>query len=105
MNISKEQIMHIAALARLDITPQETVMFAEQIDKILGYIDLLNQVNTEGVIPTSHAVPLTNVMREDQETGHLDQETAFINAPAKEDGFFLVPKVMSTPTTLKGNGL
>jgi aspartyl-tRNA(Asn)/glutamyl-tRNA(Gln) amidotransferase subunit C len=72
----------------------EVDAFAGQISKILAYIDQLNQVDTRGVSPTSHAISLTNAFREDEESVHLDRNAALANAPEKEDGNFIVPRVI-----------
>jgi aspartyl-tRNA(Asn)/glutamyl-tRNA(Gln) amidotransferase subunit C len=94
MKISKDEVMYVAMLARLDIDKASIDSFAHQLGKILEYIDTLNQVPTEGVPPTSHAISLTNALREDVETEHLDRESALSNAPEQEDGSFIVPKVV-----------
>lgn len=84
----------MANLARLDMDEDSIDTFASQIGKILEYVDTLNRVNTEGVKPTFHAVSLTNAFREDSEKEHLDRDAALANAPEKEDGNFIVPKVI-----------
>ena len=94
MKITKEDILHVADLARLDIDESSIETFAGQIGKILEYVDTLNRVNTDEVPATSHAISLTNAFREDVEAGHLNRESALCNAPEKEDGSFLVPKVV-----------
>ncbi len=94
MKISTNEVLHVAKLARLDLDQASVDKFAAQIDTILEYIDMLKQVNTEGVPPTSHAIFLNNALREDVETGHLSRENAMINAPEWEDGNFIVPKVI-----------
>ncbi len=87
--------MHVAHLARLDIDETAIDTFAGQIGKILEYVDTLSRVNTEGVQPTTHAIMLTNAFREDTQKEHLDREEALANAPEKEDGSFVVPKVIA----------
>ena len=94
MKITKEEIVHVANLARLDLDEESISMFAVQIDNILQYVDMLNRVDTEGVSPTSHAIFLTNAFREDNVKEHLDRSKALANAPEKEDGNFVVPKVI-----------
>ncbi len=94
MKITKEEVIHVADLARLDLDEESIDRFAEQIGEILEYVDTLNQVDTEGVTPTSHAIFLNNAFREDEERAHLDNDTALANAPEKEDGGFIVPKVV-----------
>ncbi|UCG07871.1 MAG: Asp-tRNA(Asn)/Glu-tRNA(Gln) amidotransferase subunit GatC [Desulfobacterales bacterium] len=94
MKITKEEVMYVADLARLDLDQASIDKFAEQIATILEYMDLLNQVDTEGIQPTSHAISLTNAFREDEQREHLDRNLVLANAPEKEDGNFIVPKVV-----------
>ena len=94
MKITKEEIVHVANLARLDLDEETIGRFAGQIDNILEYVDMLNRVATEGVAPTSHAIFLTNAFREDIVKEHLDRNKALESAPEKEDGNFVVPKVI-----------
>jgi aspartyl-tRNA(Asn)/glutamyl-tRNA(Gln) amidotransferase subunit C len=94
MKITKEEVLYVARLARLDLDEESIEKFAGQIDDILGYIEKLNQVNTQNIKPTSHAIFLTNAFREDQEREHIERELALANAPEKEDGSFIVPKVV-----------
>ena len=94
MKITKEEVVYVANLARLDLDEASIDKFASQIGMILEYVDTLNRVNTEGVRPTSHAISLNNAFREDIQSEHLDRETALANAPEKEEGNFLVPKVI-----------
>ena len=95
MNITKEGILHVANLARLDLDEAAIGRFSEQIATILAYVDKLNQVETAGIAPTSHAISLTNAFREDTVRPHLEPEKALANAPEKEDGNFVVPKVIT----------
>jgi len=94
MKITKNEVLHVAELARLDLDEASIDLFSGQIAKILEYVDQLNKVDTSGVKPTSHAISLTNAFREDQQKEHLDREIALANAPEKEDGNFVVPKVV-----------
>ena len=94
MKISKEEVLKVAALARLDLEEAAIGPFAEQISTILDYVDTLKQVDTEGVPATSHAISLTNAFREDELHEHLDRDKALANAPEKEDGAFTVPRVI-----------
>jgi aspartyl-tRNA(Asn)/glutamyl-tRNA(Gln) amidotransferase subunit C len=94
MRISTDEVLHVADLSRLELDAAAVRIFSKQIGTILEYMDTLNQVNTEGVAPTSHAIFLTNAFREDQEGKHLDREKALSNAPEKEDGSFIVPRVI-----------
>ena len=94
MKITKEEVLYVADLARLNLDPAAIEKFAGQIGDILDYVDKLNEVDTEGVKPTSHAITLTNAFREDEQREHLNREKALANAPQKEDGNFVVPKVV-----------
>jgi aspartyl-tRNA(Asn)/glutamyl-tRNA(Gln) amidotransferase subunit C len=94
MKITKEEVLHVADLARLDLDEAAIEKFAGQIGEILDYVDKLNEVDTQNVKPTSHAISLTNAFREDEPQKHLDREQALANAPEKEDGSFVVPKII-----------
>jgi aspartyl-tRNA(Asn)/glutamyl-tRNA(Gln) amidotransferase subunit C len=94
MKITKEEVLHVAKLARLDMDDAAVEKFSEQIGTILTYMDSLNQVDTRGVTPTSHAISLSNAFREDEETGSLDRDAALANAPEREDGCFVVPRIV-----------
>lgn len=95
MKITAEQVLHVAHLARLNIDPQVLDKLARQVATILEYVDTLAQVDTQGVTPTAHAITVTNAFREDLPCGHLPPDQALANAPSKEEGFFIVPKVIS----------
>ncbi len=92
--ITKEDVRHVADLARLEMDEESIETFAEQIGNILGHIDALSRVDTEGVPPMSHALDLNNAFREDEVRCHLDLESALLNAPEREDRDFIVPKVI-----------
>jgi aspartyl-tRNA(Asn)/glutamyl-tRNA(Gln) amidotransferase subunit C len=94
MRITKEQIAHVAHLARLELTEAEVERFAAQIGEILDYVDQLKQVETSGVAPTAHATAAANAFREDEERPHLPREAALANAPEKDAEHFVVPKVV-----------
>lgn len=94
MRITKEQILHVAHLARLELDEAAVEKFSGQIGTVLEYVDQLQKVETEGVKPTSHAISMTNAFREDRERAHLETDKALANAPEKEDGSFVVPKVV-----------
>ena len=94
MKITKDEVIYVAELARLDLDEASIDKFARQIGIILEYVDTLNQVDTKGVRPTSHAIFLTNAFLEDKERAHLSSDMALSNAPEKEDGAFVVPKVI-----------
>ncbi len=94
MKITREQVLYVANLARLDMDETAVDAVAGQIGTILEYMEKLNEINTDGIKPTSHAIALTNAFREDVQRGHLDREKALANAPEQEDGCFIVPKVV-----------
>ena len=94
MKLTAEDVKHVAALARLEIDPASVDALAEQLAGILDYVDKLAEVDTEDVAPTSHAIELTNAFREDVVRDHLSNEDALANAPSREDGSFVVPKVI-----------
>ena len=81
MKITKEEVLHVADLAHLEIAAAEVDRFAEQIGQILEYVDTLNQVDTQGVPGTSHAISLTNAFRDDVEVPHLDREPGLVQRP------------------------
>ncbi len=94
MAITKEEVIYVANLARLDLDREALEKFASQIDSILEYMDLLNRVDTKGVPPTSHAISMTNVFRDDTVQETINREQALANAPEKDEENFLVPKVI-----------
>lgn len=93
MAITQKQVEHVAALARLKLTDEEKKQFTEQLNKILQFAEKLNELDTENVPPTSHVLPIQNVMREDKVRPSLDREKALLNAPDQRDGMFKVPAV------------
>ncbi len=94
MKITKDEILHVANLARLELDAESMDKFSTQIATILEYMDKLKEVDTHGVLPTSHAVEPANAFREDVEKEHLENDLALSNAPEKERGNFVVPKVL-----------
>jgi aspartyl-tRNA(Asn)/glutamyl-tRNA(Gln) amidotransferase subunit C len=94
MKITKDEVLYVADLARLDLDEASIEKFAGQIGDVLEYVEKLNEVDTEGLRPTSHAISLTNAFREDEQRQPLDLEQALANAPEKEDGNFVVPKII-----------
>ena len=83
MKITKDEVLHVARLARLDIDEADTERFADQIGTILDYVDTLNRWTPPVWWATSHAITLTNAFREDEETPHLKQEISLANGPGK----------------------
>ncbi len=86
-------VEHVARLARLALTDSEKEMFARQLGDIVGYFNLLNELNTENVEPMAHAVPVKNVMREDQVEKKYSRDEMLAISPFEEDGFIRVPKI------------
>ncbi|MCL5981114.1 MAG: Asp-tRNA(Asn)/Glu-tRNA(Gln) amidotransferase subunit GatC [Firmicutes bacterium] len=94
MKITREEVVHVARLAMLEISGEEVALYTEQLNAILEYADKLKSLETEGVEPTAHVLPLRNVFREDEIRPGLPREEALANAPAEEEGLFRVPRVM-----------
>jgi aspartyl-tRNA(Asn)/glutamyl-tRNA(Gln) amidotransferase subunit C len=92
--ISRQDVEHIARLSRLALSDAEAERMREQLSGILAYIDKLRALDTVGVEPTSHAVPLLNVMREDELTPCLTQDEALANAPDRSEASFRVPRII-----------
>ncbi|OXM63749.1 Asp-tRNA(Asn)/Glu-tRNA(Gln) amidotransferase subunit GatC [Amycolatopsis vastitatis] len=93
-NISRDEVAHLAKLARLAVTDDELDVFAGQLDQILDSVAKVSEVAADEVPPTSHAVPLTNVFRQDVVVPGLSQQQALAGAPAAEDGRFRVPRIL-----------
>ncbi|WP_090797393.1 Asp-tRNA(Asn)/Glu-tRNA(Gln) amidotransferase subunit GatC [Paenibacillus sp. GP183] len=94
MSITIKDVEHVAKLARLDLKDNEKQQFTEQLNAILKYAEQLQQLNTDNIPPTSHAMPLVNVMRKDEAKSSLPLEKVMLNAPDEEDGQFKVPAVL-----------
>ena len=89
--IDRDQVLHVAKLARLKVTDDELDRMAEELSKILGHVETMNELDLDGVEPTSHVVDLTNVLREDVPRPGLPREKALEQAPDTADGGFRVP--------------
>jgi aspartyl-tRNA(Asn)/glutamyl-tRNA(Gln) amidotransferase subunit C len=92
--ITLAEVEHVARLARLELSADEKERMRSQLEVILGYIEKLRQVDTEGVPPTAHVLPLANVMREDEIRPSYPVEAMLANAPDPEDGHFRVPRIL-----------
>jgi aspartyl-tRNA(Asn)/glutamyl-tRNA(Gln) amidotransferase subunit C len=92
--IERKDVEHVARLARLALTDAEIERMREQLNGILTYIEKLNELDTSDVEPTSHAVPLVNVMRDDEAGPCLPREEALANAPDRAGEFFRVPRII-----------
>ncbi|SFB15373.1 aspartyl/glutamyl-tRNA(Asn/Gln) amidotransferase subunit C [Lentibacillus halodurans] len=93
-DISKDQVKHVAGLARLAITEDEADMFADHLSSIIEYAEQLNELGTENVEPTTHVLDLKNVLRKDDPKEWISKEEALKNAPDKQDGYFRVPSIL-----------
>ncbi|MEW6623937.1 MAG: Asp-tRNA(Asn)/Glu-tRNA(Gln) amidotransferase subunit GatC [Bacillota bacterium] len=94
MSISREQVQHIALLARLQLDEDELQNYTTQLNSILGWVEKLNQLDVSEVQPTAHVLPMANVFREDEVKSSLPIEKALANAPDKKESFFRVPKIV-----------
>ena len=94
MKITRETVLHVAGLARLSLTGEEVDTYARQLNAILEYMDQLNALDTRGVEPTEHVIPLETPFREDRVVPSLDPEESLRNAPERSRTFFKVPKIL-----------
>ncbi|MBU0709691.1 MAG: Asp-tRNA(Asn)/Glu-tRNA(Gln) amidotransferase subunit GatC [Candidatus Omnitrophica bacterium] len=94
MAIDKKTVEHVAHLARIELQPKELEKLSGQLMEILAFIDQLQKVDIKDIKPTSHILPLSNVLREDKLRQSLSSEEALKNAPRKHRNFFVVPKVI-----------
>ncbi|HET8588136.1 MAG TPA: Asp-tRNA(Asn)/Glu-tRNA(Gln) amidotransferase subunit GatC [Nakamurella sp.] len=92
--LSRADVAHLAQLARLAVTDQELDRYAQQLDVILTSVAAVSEVAADDIEPTSHAVPLVNVFRQDVPRPGLTREQALAMAPAAEDGRFRVPQIL-----------
>jgi aspartyl-tRNA(Asn)/glutamyl-tRNA(Gln) amidotransferase subunit C len=92
--ISLADVEHVARLARLQLSPDEKERMRRELDGILAYIDKLRALDTSGVAPTSHAIPMTNVMRDDVERPSLPRDEMLANAPDRHHDLFRVPRII-----------
>lgn len=94
MKINREQVEHVARLARLALSEDELASLTDDMDAILGYVEKLNELDTDHIVPTAHAVPVENAFREDCAGPSIGTEKALQNAPEASDNCFVVPKVI-----------
>ncbi|MBR5236305.1 MAG: Asp-tRNA(Asn)/Glu-tRNA(Gln) amidotransferase subunit GatC [Clostridia bacterium] len=94
MKISKEEVLHVAKLARLKLSDSEAEALSADMESIIGFANKLNELDTEGVVPTAHAIPMSNAFREDVVKPSYDRDAMLANAPSAEDGGYTVPKVV-----------
>ena len=94
MKITQEEVKRVAALARLELSPPEEEALTQQLDKILQYMEKLNQLDTANVEPLAHVVEIVNAFREDRVVNRPSPDALLANAPEKEGDFFKVPKII-----------
>lgn len=94
MRLSRDEVEHIAELARLTLSEEERALYQEQLSAILAYFERLQELDTEAIAPTASALPLQSVMREDEPGPTLPREDILANAPAAAEGCFQVPAVL-----------
>lgn len=94
MPLSREEVMHVALLARLELSEEEIERYTWELNRVLEHIEKLKELDIEGVEPTSHAVPLSSVFRPDEPGEPLPREEVLMNAPDSVDGYFRVPRVV-----------
>ena len=92
--ISTDEVAHVAALARLSLTPEELELFTEQLGDVLEHAADVEALELDDVEPLAHPVPLVNVLRADDVTPSLDRDEVLAQAPAAEDGQFRVPRIL-----------
>ena len=92
--ITPEDVAHVANLARLEVTPEELERFSAQLSSVLLHIETIRRLDITDVPPTSHAVPLTNVLRPDVVRPSLPRDEVLAMAPEAEDGRFKVPRIL-----------
>lgn len=94
MKISEEEVSKVANLARLELRPEEVKSLTGQLDSILSYIEKLNELDTEGISPTTHAIAINNAFREDVVQESLPQQDAIANGPVENGEAFVVPRII-----------
>ncbi len=94
MTITEDEVKHIVKLARLALSEDELPVYRGHLNAIIGYVEQLNALDTTGIEPTSHVLPITNVMRDDVHMQSLSNDEALKNAPDPSDKFYRVPKII-----------
>ncbi|PKM96489.1 MAG: Asp-tRNA(Asn)/Glu-tRNA(Gln) amidotransferase GatCAB subunit C [Firmicutes bacterium HGW-Firmicutes-1] len=94
MKITKEQVTHVANLARLNLTESEKEHMTKDMESIIAFVDQMNELDITEVIPTAHVIPINNVFRDDKIKPSMDREQLLSNAPSQERGCFSVPKIV-----------
>lgn len=91
---TRDEVRKVAVLSRLEFSDEQADAFAGQLGRILTYVEKLSELDTEGVEPTSHALPLSNVLRKDEVRPSLEPHQALANAPEQEAHCFKVPPII-----------
>ncbi|MEJ2137578.1 MAG: Asp-tRNA(Asn)/Glu-tRNA(Gln) amidotransferase subunit GatC [Desulfofustis sp.] len=94
MRITRKEVEHVAHLARLHLASEELDLMTEQLDMILSYVAKLDELDTEGIEPTTHAFSITNAFRDDIVEASLEQKKALANGPDHSGDSFIVPRVI-----------
>jgi aspartyl-tRNA(Asn)/glutamyl-tRNA(Gln) amidotransferase subunit C len=94
MELNKEMVAKLAKLAQLEFNPAEAESIRNDLQQMIGFVEKLNEIDTEGILPLTHISKTENSLREDVVQGSVDNETALSNAPERLDQFFTVPKVI-----------
>jgi aspartyl-tRNA(Asn)/glutamyl-tRNA(Gln) amidotransferase subunit C len=94
MKLSREEVLHIAHLARVALTEEEITRMSEQLSNLLEHFEILQQVDTEGVTPTAQSVDLQSIMRDDEVKPSLQKDDVLANAPRRESDCFRVKPVL-----------
>ncbi|MBE7010661.1 MAG: Asp-tRNA(Asn)/Glu-tRNA(Gln) amidotransferase subunit GatC [Ruminococcaceae bacterium] len=94
MKITKDEVLHVAKLARLKLNEQEAEALTKDMENIIGFANKLNELETEGVVPTAHAIPMSNAFREDVVKPSYDHDEMLKNAPSSDGEGYTVPKVV-----------
>jgi aspartyl-tRNA(Asn)/glutamyl-tRNA(Gln) amidotransferase subunit C len=94
MPLTREEVLHVAKLARVGLTEADVTKFQQQLSQILDHFEALRLINTEGVPPTTHTLPLQNVTAPDEPRPSLTPEEVLANAPLKQDGYLRVRAVL-----------
>lgn len=94
MSITKNDVIHVAGLARLGLNDDETQKYEKELNDVLNFMEKLNELNTEGIEPTSHVLDIHNVFRQDVVEESLNVEDVLANAPDRDEDYFKVPSIL-----------
>lgn len=94
MKITKEEVLHVAALARLKFSDEDAKKLEADMEGLINFADTLSELETEGVVPTAHAIPMQNAFRPDEVKPSFERKEILKNAPDFDEEGFIVPKVV-----------